>query len=148
MRREGGLSRAMIEITPDDTTKIKSNTSAKIKSKYSVEYLKKMVSAGKLADKVTVHFNQDYPLKIDYVVQDRLSLSFILAPRVDNDWVMTLYTKSVYAPSETTDGVRVCVMSRLTEDDGKTPVMDLVEGKLFEYWAKKLAPPPDLVGSW
>ena len=82
---EGDLSRAMIEITPDDTTKIKSNTSAKIKSKYSVEYLKKMVSAGKLADKVTVHFNQDYPLKIDYVVQDRLSLSFILAPRVDND---------------------------------------------------------------
>ena len=82
---EGDLSRAMIEITPDDTIKIKSNTSAKIKSKYSVEYLKKMVSAGKLADKVTVHFNQDYPLKIDYVVQDRLSLSFILAPRVDND---------------------------------------------------------------
>lgn len=61
---------------------------------------------------------------------------------------MVLYTKSIYAPIEESDGIRVCIMSRLTQDDGTTPVKDLVEGELFDYWAKILAPPPKLVGSW
>jgi uncharacterized protein YeaO (DUF488 family) len=61
---------------------------------------------------------------------------------------MVLYTKCIYSPIEKADGIRICVMSRLTEDDGKTAVKDLFEGKLFDYWAKVLAPPDNLVGSW
>ena len=57
----------------------------KHKAKYSLEYLKKMISGSKLADKVSLQFNTDYPLKIQYTVLDKLSMSFILAPRVDND---------------------------------------------------------------
>ena len=44
-----------------------------------------MVSGGKLSDKVLVYFNTDYPLKLEYKIIDRLALTFILAPRVDND---------------------------------------------------------------
>ena len=44
-----------------------------------------MISGSKLADKVSLQFNTDYPLKIQYTVLDKLSMSFILAPRVDND---------------------------------------------------------------
>ena len=44
-----------------------------------------MITAGKLADNVTLFFNQDYPIKIEYKVIDKLLLSFILAPRVEND---------------------------------------------------------------
>ncbi|MFH1053553.1 MAG: hypothetical protein V1740_04020, partial [Candidatus Woesearchaeota archaeon] len=67
----------------DDDTEIKAEQT--VKAKYSVEYLKKMVQGGKLADKVMVQFNKDYPLKLSYVSVDRVSLSFILAPRVEND---------------------------------------------------------------
>jgi DNA polymerase III sliding clamp (beta) subunit (PCNA family) len=44
-----------------------------------------MINAGKLANEVNIFFNQDYPLKLEYKVVDKLLLSFILAPRVEND---------------------------------------------------------------
>lgn len=56
-----------------------------IKSKYSIEYLKKIAKGGKLANNVTLKFGPDYPLQIEYKVQDKLSLMTILAPRVSND---------------------------------------------------------------
>lgn len=85
IKAEGDLSKAFIEIKPDENTLIKVDVDDKFKAKYSLEYLKKMVAGGKLADRVSLHFNTDYPLRIDYKLIDKLSLSFILAPRVDND---------------------------------------------------------------
>ncbi len=85
VKAEGDLSKAFIEIKPDENTSIKANAGDKYKAKYSLEYLKKMIAGGKLADNVTLHFNTDYPLKLEYKVTDKLLLSFILAPRVDND---------------------------------------------------------------
>ncbi|MBS3123816.1 proliferating cell nuclear antigen (pcna) [Candidatus Woesearchaeota archaeon] len=85
VKAEGDLSKAFIEIKGDDNTIIKTETAEKYKAKYSLEYLKKMVSGGKLHEKVSLYFNTDYPLKLEYKVTDRLLLSFILAPRVDND---------------------------------------------------------------
>ncbi len=85
VKAEGDLSKALIEIKPDDVTKITTSGADKYKAKYSIEYLKKMINAGKLAEQVTIQFNTDYPLKIEYKVTDRLLMSFILAPRVDND---------------------------------------------------------------
>jgi proliferating cell nuclear antigen len=82
---EGDLSKAHIEIGHGTDTKVTTESSAKVKAKYSIEYLKKMIQAGKLADTVSIGFNQDYPLKLEYKVVDRLLLSFILAPRVEND---------------------------------------------------------------
>ena len=34
---------------------------------------------------VSIQFAEDYPLKLDYLIKDKLALSFILAPRVNND---------------------------------------------------------------
>ena len=82
---EGDLSQAKIEIGESDNVKINVEGNEKIKSKYSVEYLKKMMSASKLADTVTMQFNKDYPLKLDYTAVDKVMLSFILAPRVENE---------------------------------------------------------------
>ena len=84
VKAEGDLSKAFIEIKNDDDTTITADDD-KHKSKYSLEYLKKMIAGGKISDKVNLHFKSDYPLKLEYVVTDRLMLSFILAPRVDND---------------------------------------------------------------
>ncbi len=82
---EGELSEANIEIKESDDTKISVSGSDKVKAKYSIEYLKKMIDGSKLADNVVIHFDKDYPLKLDYNVVDKLQLSFVLAPRVENE---------------------------------------------------------------
>jgi proliferating cell nuclear antigen len=86
---EGDLSDAKIEIAESDDTKIKADISSdvteKIKAKYSTEYLKKMITGSKLSADVVVSFNKNYPLRLDYKAIDKVLLSFILAPRVENE---------------------------------------------------------------
>jgi len=82
---EGDLSKAKIEIKEGDGTSISTDSLELVKAKYSIEYLKKMINGSKLSEDVIIHFNKEYPLKLDYKVTDKLMLSFILAPRVEND---------------------------------------------------------------
>ncbi len=53
-------------------------------SKYSLEYLQKMVKGTKLTDKVVLNFGNDYPLKLEFNTP-KVTLSFILAPRVETE---------------------------------------------------------------
>lgn len=85
VKAKGDLSQALIEIKSNDDIRINVEGDDKHKAKYSLEYLKKMIAGSKLADSVKLQFNTDYPLKMQYTVLDRLAMSFILAPRVDND---------------------------------------------------------------
>jgi len=82
---EGDLSKANIEIPEDDNTVITKEGDDVLSAKYSIEYLKKMIQGSKLSPTVFIRFNSDYPLKLEFKVMDKLMLSFILAPRVDND---------------------------------------------------------------
>jgi proliferating cell nuclear antigen len=82
---EGDLSKAKVELKHDDETNVVSDVNDRVKAKYSIEYLKKMVAGGKLAGQVKIQFNNDYPLKLEYKEVDKMMLSFILAPRVEND---------------------------------------------------------------
>jgi proliferating cell nuclear antigen len=82
---EGDLSKAKVEIPGDDNTIITKEGEEHLKAKYSIEYLKKMIQASKLSDQVFIRFSNDYPLKLEYKSTDKLLMSFILAPRVDND---------------------------------------------------------------
>jgi len=82
---EGDLSKAKIEIKPSEETKIISDSDETLKARYSIEYLKKMINGSKLSENVTISLNKDYPLKLDYKIIDKLSLTFILAPRVENE---------------------------------------------------------------
>ena len=79
----GDLSKANVEIPKDHETQIK--TDGKQRSKYSIEYLKKMIQGSKLSDKVTVKISNNYPLQLEYKVLNRVQLAFILAPRVDTE---------------------------------------------------------------
>ncbi len=79
----GDLSRAVVEIKADKDTKIVAKE--QVKSKYSIEYLKKMIQGSKLSDSVVINFSKDYPLKLSYNILNKLQMEFILAPRVDND---------------------------------------------------------------
>jgi len=82
---EGDMNKVNIEIKQGENTNIVTETQEKIKAKYSVEYLKKLTAGSKLSDSVIVRLNTDYPLKLEYNEVDKVSLAFILAPRVDND---------------------------------------------------------------
>ncbi|HJX05249.1 MAG TPA: proliferating cell nuclear antigen (pcna) [Candidatus Nanoarchaeia archaeon] len=79
----GDLNKANIDIDAGDDTKI--TATDKMKSKYSIEYLKKMIQGSKLSDKVRIDFAKDYPLRLEYLEKNKVQLMFILAPRVDND---------------------------------------------------------------
>ncbi len=82
---ESNLNDAKVELGKDDSLSIKSSVKDVVKAKYSIEYLKKIVKGSKLSNKVVLQFNKDYPLRVDYLLRDKLNLSFILAPRVSND---------------------------------------------------------------
>ena len=77
---ESKLNAAHVEISTDDETSIV--TDKDTHSKYSLEYLKKIVKGSRLAENVTLQFGDEYPLRVDFKVLDKLSMSFILAPRV------------------------------------------------------------------
>lgn len=81
---KGDLTKANVDIPADNVTKVvcKDEDSH---AKYSIEYLKKMMQGSKISDVVQVKFSKDYPLKLEYIVQNKVELAFILAPRVDND---------------------------------------------------------------
>ena len=54
------------------------------KSRYSIEYMQKFLKAGKAFDKTILNFSNDHPIRVDFN-SDVLSLSFLLAPRIETD---------------------------------------------------------------
>lgn len=85
VQAEGDLSKADIEILSDEDTTITNNSDDVVRAKYSIEYLKKMIGGGKIADTVKIQFSKDYPLRLEYTTIDKVQLIFILAPRVEQD---------------------------------------------------------------
>ena len=77
---KGSLNSARTEFSSDEV-KIKAKQD---KSKYSLEYLQKMMKGSKLVDKTKINFSTDYPLKLEFKTPV-MELSFILAPRVETE---------------------------------------------------------------
>lgn len=84
IQSEGNISSGKVEIDADEETSVVLGAGA-VNSKYSIEYLKKIIKGSKLANTVTLEFGQDYPLRAEYKVIDRLVLQFVLAPRTPTD---------------------------------------------------------------
>lgn len=78
---KGTLNSAKLSYTSDEAY-IESPSNQK--SRYSLEYLQKMIKAAKITDKTVINFANDYPLKLDFNTP-LISLSFILAPRVETE---------------------------------------------------------------
>ena len=51
-----------------------------LKSRYQLEYLKKMAKACKISKQLTLEFGTDYPLRLSFREIDKVNLNFILAP--------------------------------------------------------------------
>lgn len=82
---EGRFNAAKVEITTDEELNLSFTGEGKVLSKYSIDYLKKIIKGSKLTNNVKLYFGKEYPLRVDYQIVDKLMLSFILAPRVDSD---------------------------------------------------------------
>jgi proliferating cell nuclear antigen len=72
---EKGVDAALIELTVD----------APAKSRYAVDYLKKMLKGAKLAENVRIQFKSDFPIQVEYSITDTLQIKFVLAPRIESD---------------------------------------------------------------
>jgi proliferating cell nuclear antigen len=83
VQASGDNNKLNIDIDPAKGTELE--VAEKSKAKYSIEYLKKMITGSKISGKVKIQFSKDYPLRLEYVEKDAVQLVFILAPRVDND---------------------------------------------------------------
>jgi len=75
-----GLNSTMSEFSGDEA-KIEAES---CRSKYSLEYLQKFVKGSKLSDKTILKFAEDHPLRME-IRTETIELTFILAPRVENE---------------------------------------------------------------
>ncbi len=75
-----GLNSARSEFSGDEA-KIEAEN---CKSRYSLEYLQKFIKGAKLSERTILNFAEDHPLRIDFK-NDSMTLSFLLAPRVETD---------------------------------------------------------------
>ena len=55
------------------------------KTRYSLDYLNIIAESKKVAPIVKLGFSNNYPLKVEYELTDKLSLKWILAPRIKNE---------------------------------------------------------------
>ncbi|MBN2880980.1 proliferating cell nuclear antigen (pcna) [Candidatus Woesearchaeota archaeon] len=85
VRARSDLSTANVTIDKDAETEIINESKGEVLAKYSIEYLKRMIAGSKISSQVTIQFNNDYPLKLEYSTPEKVDISFILAPRVEND---------------------------------------------------------------
>lgn len=85
MRAKGDVRSSSLELKKNDKGLLKLEAKGAAKAQYPLEYLKKMAKAGKVAKHVTLEFNSDYPMRLTFKAIDKMSLSFILAPRVSEE---------------------------------------------------------------
>jgi len=73
-----------IELLKSDDAVVQLVAGDAVRSIYSVEYLKKMTKACSVSDTAVIQFAKDYPMRLDFKSVDKLQMSFILAPRIEN----------------------------------------------------------------
>jgi proliferating cell nuclear antigen len=82
MKADSDSSSAQLELVPGTELSI-NQMNEPVRARYSLDYLKKMLKARKLAEEAKIALATDYPMKIQFNVEGKMQLSFILAPRVE-----------------------------------------------------------------
>lgn len=84
MWAEGDSSKTELDLESGSVALSSVDAKEAVKARYPLEYLKKMVKAGKLASKTTVRIGNDYPMRMDFA-GDKAKIGFVLAPRVSEE---------------------------------------------------------------
>ena len=85
MRAEGDISSAQLELERGNASLIVLTAETEVKSRYPLDYLKKIVKAAKIAESVKLNWGQDYPMKLEFKSKDKVILNTVLAPRVSEE---------------------------------------------------------------
>jgi proliferating cell nuclear antigen PCNA len=85
MSASGDISSAELTLEKGNDSLLDLNVTGTVRARYPLDYLKKMVKASKLADDVNLRWSKDYPLRMDFTSVDKVSLGFVLAPRVSEE---------------------------------------------------------------
>jgi proliferating cell nuclear antigen len=83
MSAKGSVSSAHLELTKQDKGLLDLKVTANVRAQYPLDYLKKMIKAGKISEQMVLEFGNDYPLRLGFKSIDKMQLSFVLAPRVE-----------------------------------------------------------------
>jgi len=81
IRAEGDSSSTELRLEHGKQVKITGDKNAK--ARYSLDYLKKMIKARKISPIAILEFDTNYPLRLTFAQPEKISLSFILAPRFE-----------------------------------------------------------------
>lgn len=82
MKAESNSSSTQLELIPGSELNI-IQMSEPVRARYSLDYLKKILKARRLAENAVIALATDYPMKIQFNVEGKMQLSFVLAPRVE-----------------------------------------------------------------
>ncbi|WP_324735605.1 DNA polymerase sliding clamp [Thermococcus sp. SY098] len=85
MKAEGETNEVEIKLTLEDEGLLDLEVQEETKSAYGISYLADMVKGIGKADEVIIQFGNDMPLQMDYPVRDEGKLTFLLAPRVEEE---------------------------------------------------------------
>ena len=85
MRADGDVSTTELQLEKGEAGLLDLKANERLKARYPLDYLKKMIKGTKLSDTLTLEFGQDYPLKLTFRAGDKCTLSFVLAPRVSEE---------------------------------------------------------------
>ena len=80
---EGNNNEATDTIKVSDDTKI--TTDIEIISKFSIEYLNKVIEGSKLSENIKIELANNYPVKFDFMIPDKVQLWLLVAPRIDKN---------------------------------------------------------------
>lgn len=83
MKSEGDSSRVEVNTGEDCEDLLEIKTEEEVDSRYPIEYLNKMLGASKISDVASLKFGSDYPMKLEFKEPEKLDISFVLAPRVE-----------------------------------------------------------------
>ncbi len=85
MKATGDISSTELTLEKGNEALLDLGVTGVVKSRYPLEYLKKMIKASKLTNEISLRWSKDYPMRMDFTSVDKVSMGFILAPRVSED---------------------------------------------------------------
>lgn len=84
MFASGNSSKSEMNIEKGNEAILELNAGDAVQSRYSLDYLKKMIKGSRISDKMKIMLGKDFPLKMVFEGND-VSLSMVLAPRVSEE---------------------------------------------------------------
>jgi DNA polymerase III sliding clamp (beta) subunit (PCNA family) len=74
-----------VEIDIDDVSGFAIDEGCELNLSFALTYLHNMCLYNKLAEDIELRFSQNYPMKVVYHLGTNASMSFYLAPKIDDD---------------------------------------------------------------